>query len=149
MKSNRRVQHAQTEWNKTPNGLGSSSWRISPGLTFGLILNQSQTISIFPVVSYVFTSEPTTSQIPEDLKETDHGVSIQFISSFIINQDAFILFTPIIDYKDLGDIREDSYLFEIETVFDILRDKYQVGTFYRGNVSANSHLFSLYFTVFL
>ena len=74
------------------------------------ILNKAQTISIFQVLSYVYTSEPRSDEIPDDLKEADHGVSIQFISSFVLSDDLFILITPIFDFKDLQDERKDEFI---------------------------------------
>jgi hypothetical protein len=130
-------------------GLGSSSWRFSPGFTFGLMLNESRTISAFPVISYIYTTKPATDLIPEDQKEVDHGLNIQVISSFVLSDDAFLLVTPIYDLKDLKDEREDEFIIEIENVFDIARDKYQVGWFYRGAFASNSHTFRVFFTVFL
>ena len=59
---------------KFEDGLGSSSWRFSPGFTFGLILNESQTISAFPVISYIYTTAPNSQQIPEEFREDDHGL---------------------------------------------------------------------------
>ena len=109
---------------KFEDGLGSSSWRFSPGFTFGLILNESQTISAFPVISYIYTTEPSSELIPEELREVDHGLNIQVIGSFVLSDDAFMLVTPIYDLKDLGDEKEDDIMLEIETVFDIAKDKY-------------------------
>ena len=130
-------------------GLGSSSWRVSPGFTMGFIFNKAQTISAFPTLSYTYTSKPTTDLIPENLKEVDHGANLQILTSFVLNDDAFILFTPIYDVKDFTDVREDRFIFEVETVIDVMRDRFQVGTFYRGNVQDSIHTISVYFTVFL
>jgi hypothetical protein len=130
-------------------GLGSSSWRFSPGLTFGIILNQKQTFSIFPIISYIYTSKPRSNAIPDDLKETDHGINLQIITSFVISDDAFLLITPIYDMKDLEDTREDDFLLEIEPVFDIMKDRFQMGAYYKGAFSAQTHTFRLNFTVFL
>ena len=110
-----------------------------------MILNKSQTISLFPIISYNYTSRPTTKLIPEDQKEEDHGINIQLQSSFILSDDAFILITPIYDIKDLKDEREDEFLLEIEPVFDIMQDKYQVGGFYRGAFESNVHTFRFFF----
>jgi len=134
---------------KFEDGLGSSSWRFSPGFTFGLILNQSQTISAFPVISYIYTTEPTASSIPEELREVDHGLNAQVITSFVLSEDAFILVTPIYDLKDIQDEKEDDFMIEIESVFDIAKDKYQIGAFYRGAFISESHTFRIFFTVFL
>ena len=134
---------------KFEDGLGSSSWRFSPGLMFGLILNQSQTISAFPVISYIYTTKPVSELIPEDLREVDHGINFQVITSFVLRSDAFLLITPIYDLKDLKDEREDEFSVEIESVFDIMRDKYQIGGFYRGAFLSNVHTFRVFFTVFI
>ena len=130
-------------------GLGSSSWRFSPGFTFGLMLNESRTISAFPVISYIYTTKPTSDLIPDNLKEVDHGLNIQIISSFVLSDDAFLLITPIYDLKDLQDEKEDDFMIEIESVFDIARDKYQIGWFYRGAFVSEVHTFRIFFTVFL
>lgn len=134
---------------KYEHGLGASSWKISPGVTFGFILNKSQTISIFPVLSYIYTSLPTSEKVPEELKEIDHGASLQLISSFVLSDDFFILITPIMRVKDINDEREDEFILEIEPVVDIFKDKFQTGIFYRGAFVSKEHTLSLYFTVFL
>lgn len=134
---------------KFEDGLGSSSWRFSPGFTFGLTFNESQTISAFPAISYIYTTEPTSDQIPDELKEVDHDMNVQVISSFVLGEDAFLLVTPIYDIKDVEDEKEDEFLLEIESVFDIVRDKYQIGGFYRASFQSNVHNFRLFFTVFL
>ena len=133
---------------KFEDGLGSSSWRFSPGFTFGLIINESQTISAFPVISYIYTTEPTSDQIPEELKEVDHGINFQVISSFVLSEDAFLLVTPIYDIKDIDDEKEDEFLLEVELVFDIARDKYQVGGFYRASFQSKVHTFRVLFQCF-
>lgn len=71
------------------------------------------------------------------------------ISSFILSEDAFLLVTPIYDIKDLEDEREDDFLVEIESVFDIMKDKYQIGEFYWVACQSNSRTFRAFFTVFL
>ena len=134
---------------KYESGLGSSSWRVSPGLIFGLILNDKQTISIFPNVSYTYTSKPTSKSVPEKLNEVDHGWTLQVTNSFVLSEDAFVLITPIYNVKDVKDISEDEFIIEIETVFDIFKDKYQAGIFYKGTFESNIHTASLYFTLFL
>ena len=76
-------------------------------------------------------------------------MSLQFISSIIINDDAFVQITPIYDVKDIKDAREDEFILEIEPVLDILRDKYQIGAFYRAEFESKTHTFRLNFTIFL
>ena len=104
---------------------------------------------MFPNLSYTYTSNPTSEQVPDDLKETDHGFSFQLINSFVLGKDAFILITPIYDIKDIADTKEDEFLIEIEPVFDIFEDKFQAGLFYRGALKSQVHTFSINFTIFL
>ena len=134
---------------KYEHGLGSSSWRISPGIIVGFILNESQTISIFPNLSYTYTSNPTSPEVPVHLNEADHGMTFQLINSFILSKNAFLLVTPIYDIKDLGDSKEDEFILEIEPVFNIFNGNFQAGIFYRGAFASKTHTYSLYFTVFL
>lgn len=130
-------------------GLGSSSWRFSPGIIVGLILNDAKTISVFPNLSYTYTSQPSSLLVPEELNEEDHGITFQVINSFVLNDDAFVLITPIYDIKDVDDEREDEFILEIEPAFDINQGKYQAGVFYRGEFNSKIHTFSLYFTIFI
>lgn len=130
-------------------GLGSSSWRFSPGIIIGLMANKSGTISFFPGISYLYTSKPRSDAVPEELKEADHGFTVQLLSSFVISDDWFVQITPIWDVKDFNDTREDEFILEVEPVFDIYRDKFQCGVFYRGEYKSNIHTFSIYFTLFL
>lgn len=130
-------------------GLGTSSWRISPGIIVGFILNEAKTISIFPNLSYTYTSQPSSPNVPDELNETDHGMTFQIINSFVISDDAFVLVTPIYDVKDINDKKEDEFILEIEPVFDLMKDKYQAGVFYRGAFVSKTHTFSVYFTIFL
>ena len=87
--------------------------------------------------------------VPEELKEVDHGLNFQVITSFVLSDDAFLLVTPIYDIKDINDEREDEVIIEVESVFDIARDKYQVGGFYRAAFQSETHTFRVFFTVFL
>ena len=115
----------------------------------GLILNQSQTISLFPNLSYTYTTEPTNPSVPIQLKEPDHGMSFQVISSFVLGEKGFILVTPIYDIKDFGDANEDEFLLELEPVFNIAKGKFQTGVFYRGAFRSKMHTMSIYFTFFI
>jgi len=134
---------------KYEHGLGSSSWRVSPGVIVGVILNEAQTISVFPNLSYTYTSKPSSPNVPAALQETDHGLTFQITNSFVFNDDAFLLVTPIYDIKDIDDKKEDEFILEIEPVFDLFNDKYQGGVFYRGAFESKTHTISLYFTLFL
>ena len=134
---------------KYEDGLGSSSWRVSPGIVVGFILNKVQTISIFPNLSYTYTSKPSSENVPVELQETDHGITFQITNSFVLNEDMFVLVTPIYDVKDIDDEKEDELILEIEPVFDLFKDKYQAGVFYRGAFESKTHTASLFFTIFL
>ncbi len=129
--------------------LGSSSWRLSPGLTCGIMADKTGTLSFFPTLSYTYTTKPTAENVPEELNEADHGANFQVLASYVINDDAFFLLTPIWDMKDVDDAREDEFILEAELVFDIFRDKFQCGVFYRGAFQSKLYAYSLNFTLFL
>ncbi len=130
-------------------GLGSSSWRFAPGITCGIMANKKGTISFFPLLGYLYTTKPTSNLVPESLREEDHGFTFQVQSSIVLSDDIFMFITPIYDVKDILDEREDEFTLEVEPVFDIYKDKFQCGLFYRGEFESNTHALSLYFTVFL
>ncbi len=89
------------------------------------------------------------NSVPVELQEEDHGFTAQIVSSFLINEKAFIQITPIYEVKAIDDTREDEFILEIEPVIDIMGSKYQCGVFYRGEFESRVNIFSVYFTVFL
>ncbi len=92
-------------------GLGSSSWVVSPGVTVGLMI--ANWIQAFPVVSYTYTSKPDTDSIPEDQKTDLHGFSIQSLIPIVFSESFFIQFTPIYSVPNIEETSTDRYSQEL------------------------------------
>jgi hypothetical protein len=75
------------------NGLGSSSWSFAAGTIFGLLI--SPKISLFPGLSYVHVTKPTTNKIPEALKASADGIALQFNCSYRFNKTTFLFVNPL------------------------------------------------------
>jgi hypothetical protein len=129
------------------NGLGSSSWVISPGLAAGLIFSPS--FQTFPIVSYLLTTKPGTNSIPEDQKKTRHGLTFQSIT--VINfSNWFFWVTPIYVIPDLGDNSlKNQFILELRPSTRAINGKYQFAIFFRQNFESNATTLRAAFTLFL
>lgn len=63
------------------NGLGSSRWIISPGITVGLMA--ADWIQFFPILSYQYSGKQMTDEIPETSKSVSHGFTFQVITPIV------------------------------------------------------------------
>jgi len=127
-------------------GLGSSFWSISPGVTAGLMF--ADWIQAFPIVSYVYTSKPTTDLIPESQKKERHGLSAQVIIPVVFTEKFFMQITPVFSIGDFNDAGNTSrYIQELLGSYS-LSDKLQASIFYRGAFADKDHTFRMGLTVF-
>ncbi len=127
------------------NGLGSSRWSLSPGLTAGLMI--ADWIQAFPIVSYVFASKPTTDLIPESEKRATHGLTIQAIIPVVFTPKLFAQITPIYSLSDFTDAKLDRYVQEVLLSY-ALTPTLQTSAFWRGNFKDKDHTFRAGVTVF-
>jgi len=128
-------------------GLGSSSWSISPGVTAGLMF--ADWIQAFPIVSYVYASRPTTDLIPESGKKARHGLSVQAIVAVVFTEKFFMQITPVYSIGDFDDAGNTSrYIQELLGSYT-LSPKLQAALFYRGVLADKDHTVRLGLTMFL
>jgi hypothetical protein len=128
------------------NGLGSSSWLIQPGVTVGLMI--ADWIQMFPILSYQYTSKPSTDMIPEGMKMDQHGISFQIITPIIFSENFFVQVTPAYTASDFGNDRKDRYIQELFGQYKI-NSKLQASFFYRGVFQDEDHTVRLGLVVFL
>ena len=128
------------------NGLGSSSWLIQPGVTVGLMI--ADWIQMFPILSYQYTSKPSTDLIPEEMKMDQHGISFQIITPIIFSENFFMQVTPVYTASNFGDARRDRYIQELFGQYKI-NSKLQASFFYRGIFQDEDHTVRLGLIVFL
>lgn len=128
------------------NGLGSSSWLIQPGVTVGLMA--ADWIQLFPILSYQYTSKPSSDAIPEAFRKEQHGISFQIIAPIIFSDKFFMQITPIYTASNISDERVDRYIQELIAQYAI-SPKLQLSTFYRGVFKDENHTARLALVVFL
>ena len=128
------------------NGLGSSSWLIQPGITAGLMV--ADWIQLFPILSYQYTSKPTTDLIVDSLKMEQHGISFQIITPIVFSDKFFVQLTPIYSASNFTDVRVDRYSQEFFAQY-AFSPKLQGSFFYRGVFKDENHTVRLGLVVYL
>lgn len=127
-------------------GLGSSSWVVSPGVTCGLMV--ADWIQFFPILSYQHVSKQTTDAIADSLKKERNGVTFQLVTPVVFSPEFFMQVTPILSRNDFDDDRSDRFALEVFGSYTI-RPKLQATAYYRGNFEDEVHTGRLGLTVFL
>jgi len=127
-------------------GLGTSSWVISPGVMVGLMA--AEWIQFFPILSYQYVSKPTTDVIPNDQKNTRNGLTFQVIIPVVFSPVFFMQLTPILSRNDFDDEKSDRFAQEIFASYSI-EEKLQLTGFFRGNFKDEVYTYRLGLTVFL
>ena len=127
-------------------GLGSSSWLIQPGITVGLMI--ADWIQMFPILSYQYTSKPTSDKIPEEAKKEQNGISFQIITPIIFSDKFFMQVTPIYTASNFNNSGSDRYIQEIFAQYAI-KPKLQTSLFWRGVFEDDDHTIRLGLVVFL
>lgn len=126
-------------------GLGSSSWIFSPGVTVGLML--ADWIQAFPILSYTYTSKPGASSIPNAQKSDKHGLSLQAIVPIVFSETFFVQFTPKFDAADIGDKSGNRYVQELLAVYS-LTPTLQLSGFWGTVFEDDDHTFRVGLTTF-
>lgn len=111
-------------------GLGSSSWVVSPGVTIGIMA--ADWIQFFPILSYQYTSEPTADGFPPERKKALHGGTFQVLVPVVFSPEFFMQFTPIYAVGDFANPTSDGFTQEILAAYT-LSPKIQVTGFFRRN----------------
>ena len=127
-------------------GLGASSFLVSPGLTVGLMVEEY--IQFFPILSYQFVSEPTTDLIPDSLKKTRHGLTFQVLIPIVFSPEFFMQFTPVFSKNDFDDEKQDRFAQEIFASYAFVEGMQLTG-YFRGNFEDKVYAYRLGLTVFL
>jgi hypothetical protein len=126
-------------------GLGSSAWTASLGVTGALML--ADWIQTFPIVSYQYTGQPTTDLIPDEFKSEQHGITIQSITPIVFSEKLFSQITPIWSLSDFKDEKTSRYIQEVLLAYSIT-PTLQASAFWRGVFADDNHVIRLGLTVF-
>ena len=125
-------------------GLGSSRWVLSPGVTVGLMA--ADWIQFFPILSYQYQSKPGSDLVAD---QTDkQGYTFQVIVPIVFNDRLFAQVTPVYQANEIEDVKKDRFVQEVTLVWT-MAPKRQISFFYRGNFEDEVHVFRLGYTLFL
>jgi len=127
-------------------GLGTSSWIISPGIMVGLMAEEW--IQFFPILSYQYVSKPTTDLIPESQKKSRNGLTFQVLIPVVFSPKFFMQFTPVFSRNDFDDDRSDRFAQEITAAYSFVENM-QLSGYFRGNFEDETYTYRLGLTVFL
>ena len=128
------------------NGLGRSSWVISPGFTMGIMA--ADWIQFFPILSYQYVSKQTTDLIPENQKKSRQGLTFQIIMPIVFSDKFFVQLTPVFSMNDFDDAKQDKFAQEVFASYSI-KPTMQLTGFFRGNFDDEVYTYRLGLTVFL
>ena len=127
-------------------GLGTSSWVLSPGITVGLMA--ADWIQFFPILSYQYVTKQTTDLIPEDQKKARRWLTFQIITPIVFSDKFFVQLTPVFSMNDFDDENQDRFAQEIFLSYSI-QPTLQLTGFFRGNFEDEVYTYRLGLTVFL
>lgn len=127
-------------------GLGTSSFVMSPGVTVGLMA--ADWIQFFPILSYQYVSKPSTDLIPEAQKKERHGLTFQVLMPIVISPKFFVQVTPIFSKNDFDDAGADRYAQEINAAYS-LTGKLQLSGYFKGVFKDKIYTYRMGLTVFL
>jgi len=127
-------------------GLGTSSWIISPGIMVGLMAEEW--IQFFPILSYLYVSKPTTDLISEDQKKTRQGLTFQVLIPVVISPKFFLQLTPVFSKNDFDDASADRFAQELTAAYT-LTSKLQLSGYFKGVFEDKAYTYRLGLTVFL
>jgi len=127
-------------------GLGSSSFVVSPGVTVGLMA--AEWIQFFPILSYQYVSKQSTDAIPDSLKKTRNGLTFQVLIPVIFSPEFFMQLTPVFSRNDFDDENQDRFAQEVFAAYSFVEGMQLTG-YFRGNFEDEVYTYRLGLTVFL
>jgi hypothetical protein len=128
-------------------GLGNSSWSISLGTIFGLLV--SPKLSLFPGVSFVHISKPGSDLIPEVLKASANGVGFQFNCSYKFNKSTFLFVNPLPTFLNVKGNWSSNWAAEFNINKILVPNKFKVNAGWSPNFTNKVYAYKIGSTFFL
>lgn len=129
------------------NGLGSSSWSLSAGAVLGVFI--SKKLSLFPGLSYVHITKPSTDLIPDPLKFSANGVGLQLNASYKFNKSMFMFINPTPSFINVNSKWKSVWAAEFNLNKIITPNKFKVNLGWSPNFTSEIHILRMGATVFL
>lgn len=127
-------------------GLGTSSTSIAGGVVLGYVL--SPKIALFPGISYVHITEPSTNEIADSLKDDSNGIGLQTNLSYSFSKKAFLFVNPMGTILNSNGEWKDIWTSEFNFNYVVKPNKMKVNVGYFPNFTAKSHTFRLGITMY-
>lgn len=128
-------------------GLGSSSWSLSVGAVVGVLINKK--LSLFPGLSYVHITKPSTDLIPDPLKFSANGIGVQLNASYKFNKSTFMFINPTPSFVNANGKWKSIWAAEFNLNKIITPNKFKVNLGWNPNFTTEIHTVRLGATVFL
>ena len=128
-------------------GLGSSSWSFALGTIFGILV--SKKLSLFPGVSYVYITKPTSNQIPENLKTNANGLGLQFNCSYRFNNSTFLFVNPLPTFLNVKGDWSTNWAGELNLNKILVPNKFKMNIGWSPNFTQEVYSYKLGATFFL
>ncbi|HLO80860.1 MAG TPA: hypothetical protein VK166_07880 [Chitinophagaceae bacterium] len=128
-------------------GIGSSVWSLAGGVVFGFIATKK--LSLFPGISYVHITKPSSDIIPENLKSTSDGIGLQFNASYSFNKTTFLFINPTPSFLNTNGNWRSIWSGELNLNKIVIPNKLKVNAFWGPNFTNDIHVFRMGATFFL
>jgi hypothetical protein len=129
------------------NGLGTSSWSLAGGMVFGFIVNKK--LSIFPGLSYVHITAPSTELIPDANKNSSNGIGLQFNASYVFNKSTFLFVNPTPSFLNINGNWKSFWSSEFSINKIITPNKFKINANWTPNFTTEVHIFRIGATLFI
>ncbi len=129
------------------NGLGKSSWSIAVGSVFGIIATKK--LALFPGISYVHTTKPTTDLIPDNAKFTGNGIGLQFNASYSFSKNTFLFINPTPTFLSTNSEWKTIWTGELNLNHVFVPNKLKANIFWGPNFTNKINVLRLGATFFL
>ncbi len=128
-------------------GLGNTSWSIAMGSVFGFVATKK--LALFPGISYVHTTKPTTDLIPDNTKFTGNGISLQFNASYSFSKSTFLFVNPTPLFLNTNSEWKTIWTGEVNLNHVFIPNKLKANVFWGPNFTNKMHVFRLGTTFYL
>lgn len=129
------------------NGLGGSSWSIAAGTVFGYVAGKK--LALFPGVSYVHGTKPSTDLIPEDSKFASNGIGLQFNASYSFSKRTFMFINPTPVFMNTNSNWKTIWTGELSLNHIFIPNKLKGNIFWGPNFTNDIHVIRVGTTFYL
>jgi hypothetical protein len=129
------------------NGLGSSSFVLSAGAVYGFAI--SKKIMLFPGLSAVHVTKPSTDLIPDEFKFSGTGFLTQANMSISFNKSWFLFVNPIVTLLNTNGEWDEAWSGEFNLNHMIVQNKLKANIGYYPNFTNEVNTIRLGATFFL